>query len=163
MQPPDRPRDQLRASDADREHIANVLRDSYSEGRLTIDEFQERLERAYAARTHGDLAVLTSDLPVRSAPPPPSPAVPVAPISSELYWSRVRQIVLRYVVWCLFLITIWAATGRQGSFWPIWPIIVFAFFAASRVLSVERELRRRMAKDARRRQREEERLRRRGG
>ena len=120
MQPPQVPPDRLRASDADREHIATLLREGYSEGRLTIDEFQERLQQAYAAKTHGDLAVLTSDLPARPAPPPPPP-VPAAPVPREVYWRRFNEIVLRYVVWCVFFIAIWALAGRHGSFWPIWP------------------------------------------
>jgi hypothetical protein len=57
-QPPD-----LRVSDADRERIAERLRDAAGEGRLTVDELDERLERAYAARTGSDLAPLTADLP----------------------------------------------------------------------------------------------------
>jgi hypothetical protein len=57
-QPPD-----LRISDADREQIAERLRDAAGEGRLTVDELDERLERAYAARTGSDLAPLTADLP----------------------------------------------------------------------------------------------------
>jgi hypothetical protein len=161
MQPPQIPPHQLRASDADRDHIASMLREGYSEGRLTIEEFQERLQQAYAARTHGELAVLIADLPARPAPPPPP--VPAASVPRDVYWRRFNEIVLRYVVWSLFLIGIWAATGRHGSFWPIWPIIIFGFFAFSRVLGIETRERKRMAREARRRQRQDERMRRRGG
>lgn len=55
------PRD-LRASDADRERTAGYLRDAAADGRLTLDEHHERLDRAYAARTLGELADLTADL-----------------------------------------------------------------------------------------------------
>jgi|SRR5947209_6857973 len=158
MQPPDRVGAHMRASDADRDRVATALRESYSEGRLTIDEFQERLEQAYGARTHGDLAVLTADLPVRVTHTPP-PA-PTPPIDREDYWRRFRIIMLRYIVWCLFLISIWVATGAQvHNFWPIWAIVVFGFFAVSRVLGIEKEL----AREARKRQKLEERMRRRGG
>jgi hypothetical protein len=60
--PPD-----LRVSDADREQIAERLRDAAGEGRLTMEELDERLDRAYAARTGSDLAPLTADLPAATA------------------------------------------------------------------------------------------------
>jgi hypothetical protein len=52
----------LRASDADRENVVRLLREAHSDGRITLDEHGERVERAYAARTLGDLAELTGDL-----------------------------------------------------------------------------------------------------
>jgi hypothetical protein len=55
----------IRASDDDREKVVTVLREAYSEGRLTADEFDERTSAAYAARTWGELRELTADLPVR--------------------------------------------------------------------------------------------------
>jgi hypothetical protein len=54
---------ELRASDADRERVASVLRDAYAEGRLDVEEHAERLEAAYAAKTLGELVPLTRDLP----------------------------------------------------------------------------------------------------
>jgi len=54
----------IRASDNDREMVVAVLREAYTEGRLTLDEFEERTAAAYAARTWGQLRELTSDLPV---------------------------------------------------------------------------------------------------
>jgi hypothetical protein len=53
----------LRASDADREAMADRLRTHHTDGRLDQDEFQERLERCFAAKTVGELAELTRDLP----------------------------------------------------------------------------------------------------
>ncbi|MGY0024299.1 DUF1707 domain-containing protein [Streptomyces sp. cg35] len=53
----------LRASDADREKVAERLRDGLAEGRLDMEEFEERLEATYKARTYGELAPLTRDLP----------------------------------------------------------------------------------------------------
>ncbi|MFH8440799.1 DUF1707 domain-containing protein [Streptomyces sp. NPDC018026] len=55
---------ELRASDADRERVAEVLRDALAEGRLDMAEFEERLDATYSARTYGDLAPITRDLPV---------------------------------------------------------------------------------------------------
>jgi hypothetical protein len=59
----------LRASDADREHVAQLLGRAFAEGRLSTEEHSERLEAAYAAKTMGDLRPLLSDLPVEFAPP----------------------------------------------------------------------------------------------
>ncbi|MFF0680722.1 DUF1707 domain-containing protein [Streptomyces tendae] len=55
---------ELRASDADRERVAEVLRDALAEGRLDMSEFEERLDATYKARTYGELAPITRDLPV---------------------------------------------------------------------------------------------------
>jgi hypothetical protein len=60
----------LRASDADRERVAEVLRDALAEGRLDMAEFEERLEQTYRARTYGELAPITRDLPVAGVTPP---------------------------------------------------------------------------------------------
>jgi hypothetical protein len=54
----------FRASDADRERFAQRLRQATAEGRLTSDEFEARLEAAYAARTVRQLDALVADLPV---------------------------------------------------------------------------------------------------
>ncbi|HEY6309247.1 MAG TPA: DUF1707 domain-containing protein [Streptosporangiaceae bacterium] len=56
----DRP---IRASDQERESVVDVLRDAYADGRLTLDEFEERTSAAYAAKMRADLWELTADLP----------------------------------------------------------------------------------------------------
>ncbi|WP_037675435.1 DUF1707 domain-containing protein [Streptomyces griseus] len=61
---------ELRASDADRERVAEVLRDALAEGRLDMEEFEERLETTYKARTYGELAPITRDLPAPGVAPP---------------------------------------------------------------------------------------------
>ena len=61
MEPVD-PRD-LRISDADRHRVAELLREAAGEGRLDLDELDQRLEQTYAAKTYGDLVPLTLDLP----------------------------------------------------------------------------------------------------
>ena len=58
----DRP---ILASDQERESVVDVLRDAFTDGRLTFDEFEERTAAAYAARTWTDLRGLTSDLPAQ--------------------------------------------------------------------------------------------------
>ncbi|MFF0202200.1 DUF1707 domain-containing protein [Streptomyces sp. NPDC005017] len=61
---------ELRASDADREQVAEVLRDALAEGRLDMPEFEERLEATFSARTYGELAPITRDLPAPGVSPP---------------------------------------------------------------------------------------------
>jgi hypothetical protein len=75
---------QLRASHQDRDRVVEVLRVAAGDGRLTSDELDERLEAALTARTYGELAVLTTDLP--AAPGAAAPAVipTVAPEPKDL-------------------------------------------------------------------------------
>lgn len=58
----------LRIGDADREAAAAALREHYAEGRLTLEEFQHRLELVFAAKTDHDLAAITRDLPHADPP-----------------------------------------------------------------------------------------------
>ena len=76
----------LRASDADRERVADALRRHHVDGRIDTDELQERLERAYAARTTGELEPLLADLPTeRRADPTRWPtARPLWPLGAAL-------------------------------------------------------------------------------
>jgi hypothetical protein len=62
------PRD-LRASDTDRDRVVALLGEALADGRLTADEHAERVQRAFTARTLGELAELTTDLTVPSAQP----------------------------------------------------------------------------------------------
>lgn len=64
-------RGNIRAADADRDHVAESLGTAYTEGRLARDEYDARLDAAYAARTYGELDKLVADLPRQS----PMPAV----------------------------------------------------------------------------------------
>ncbi|WP_330332392.1 DUF1707 domain-containing protein [Streptomyces sp. NBC_00536] len=74
----------LRASDADRDRIAQIIGDALAEGRLTAEEHSERLDALYAVKTVGELEVLVRDLPAAqgtayAAPAPASgPAWPVS-------------------------------------------------------------------------------------
>src|SRR3954469_15979966 len=53
----------LRAADTDRIHVAQLLTDAAAQGRLPMSEYEDRLAKAYAAQTYGDLARLSADLP----------------------------------------------------------------------------------------------------
>jgi hypothetical protein len=70
----------IRAADEDRERVATALRGHCEAGRLTIEELEERLEAAYAAKTLGELDALTTDLP--ALPTRPAVAPPAHPVSA---------------------------------------------------------------------------------
>jgi len=57
----------LRVSDADRDQVADVLRDAVGQGRISLDELDERLGQTYSARTYADLEAVTCDLPASGA------------------------------------------------------------------------------------------------
>lgn len=67
-------RGNLRASDADRERVANVLREAAGDGRLTMEELDERLDAVYAAKTYAELEPITRDLPATGTAHAPVPA-----------------------------------------------------------------------------------------
>jgi len=69
----------LRASTADREGTVEVLKSGYAEGRLTKEEYEARAEQAFTARTLGDLARVTADLPGGPLDAPPWRSAPAAP------------------------------------------------------------------------------------
>ena len=73
-----RPHDpsQMRISDADRQRVADVLRDAAGEGRIDLDELEERLELTWQAKTYGELVPITLDLQATGpvAPPAAAPA-----------------------------------------------------------------------------------------
>ncbi len=82
----------LRISDEDRHAVAEVLRHAAGEGRIDLEELDERLEAAYAAKTYGDLVPITADLPAAAATPrpvvPPAAAPrPPATIGGPTYTS----------------------------------------------------------------------------
>jgi hypothetical protein len=91
----------LRVSHADRERVVEILRDAAADGRLDIDELEERVERALTARTFADLEPLTADLPV--AAPAPSAVrapAPTAPADGEVVrWQVSGQRLVREGAW----------------------------------------------------------------
>lgn len=78
----------MRASDAERERIAERLRDAVAEGRLDMDEFEERLDAAYRARTHGELEPLVRDLPAPGGSPAPPAALPATGAAGTVDYAR---------------------------------------------------------------------------
>jgi hypothetical protein len=82
----------LRISDDDRHQVAEVLRRAAGEGRIDLEELEERLEATYSAKTYGEIVPITADLPVRTTdalpgPPQlsPSPVVPRPVVPATTY------------------------------------------------------------------------------
>lgn len=122
---------EIRASDTDRATAVTRLQRHYTAGCLTLEEYEERTQAAYRARTLGDLDGLLSDLPPAPLPPaPPSPAPTATSRVSVVRFSRHGQggrslprPLTRFISLTALLVGVWALTGR-GYFWPAWPMLV---------------------------------------
>lgn len=127
------PREQMRASDADRERVAERLREAVGEGRLTLDECDERLRGVWAAKTFGELDQFLVDLPAPATAehsqvvPATSPKAPVPPSRHEptlklprwiaaLWGLWLAVVLVNLVIWFLVVI----GTGELVYFWPMW-------------------------------------------
>lgn len=108
----------LRISDEERERAASELREHFAQGRLDPEELGERLDRAYGARTAGELEAVRSDLPALGA------------VRSELAQRRAqltRQLVQNTgAALAPFLVCtlIWLFSGANGGFWPAWLLLI---------------------------------------
>jgi hypothetical protein len=84
---------ELRISDEDRHKVAEVLRLAAGEGRIDLEELDERLEATYQAKTYGELVPITIDLPTAGAPRPvPRPATPAPAATGSRYSSSVAML-----------------------------------------------------------------------
>lgn len=115
----------LRASDADREAVADHLAEALAEGRLDMDEYGRRLDDTFAARTIGDLEPITADLPsvpaVREATTPTAPA-PTADAKRDSWLKEWREwlgvAVILNAIWLFTSI----AAGEPIFYWPMFPL-----------------------------------------
>ncbi|PJE94775.1 hypothetical protein CUT44_26840 [Streptomyces carminius] len=94
---------ELRASHDDREAVAEQLREAAGDGRIDLAELEERLEKAFAAKTYGELEPLTADLPGAGAPAagPEEPVVlrsNVGELRHTGHWVVPRHLVVRTVL-----------------------------------------------------------------
>ena len=139
--------DLIRASDVDREAVVAILREAYTAGRLTLDEFDERVAVAYAGKTWGDLRGLTTDLPVQPvlgtdipgrelAQPAALPSHQVRPAAepnreprSPAGQSRRRPIAI------LIPIVVWTLLVVHGSVGPGIIFLVIAVFALASIMA----------------------------
>ena len=120
---PENPR--LRASDADRDRVAALLREHHAAGRLTADEFQERLTATFAAKTFGELDELMADLPAIDLQQYQLPDRSIAGQSSTLARQPVSDVVARTGA-ILTAIGLYLVTGVIFHIWwiPWWLIIL---------------------------------------
>jgi len=121
------------AGSADRERAVGVLRAAFTEGRLTQDELDDRVTRAYAARTYGDLWALIADLPAGPLPYPggvpyqqATPAVTPSAEPDTSWHSAAALVMTALVIFTLAALVTAIATAhaqplpfqqfQQGSF-----------------------------------------------
>ena len=136
---PEPPQDHHRASDADRQQVADRLREALDEGRLTLLEYDERLGSAYAALTYGELAAVTRDLPepagslapltgAGSSSSPSSSAVPPAPSQPR---KHLIQQARGWLGAAVLTNGIWLATTMPHPSWDnYWPGVVMGIWGA---------------------------------
>jgi hypothetical protein len=110
----------LLVSDADRARVVAELRVHYEAGRLTLDEFQERLDEAQKARTESQLESVLRQLP--------SPKLP----SVNPHDIRWRSLALQYALFNLVAVLVWLFSGAEGDFWPKWVLVVTLLMFARR-------------------------------
>lgn len=108
----------LRISDDDREQARTVIREHFAAGRLSEDEFADRVEGVYRARTQRELLDLQADLP-RLPESPQQQRAELAARRRDLQ-RRVLQESGGGIAAFVICTVIWAATGAEGSFWPMW-------------------------------------------
>ena len=123
----------MRASDRDRQQVVEQLRGALEDGRLTTEEYVDRMGAAYQAVTYGDLALLHADLPASSGMVP-GPGTPPGVTTRPAAHSRAGYLaglptVLR-VLWVKWLavvsvnVVVWAlvsgASGHLAYPWPLW-------------------------------------------
>lgn len=122
----------MRVGDTDREKVAEQVRHALDEGRLSLDELDERLGQVYAAKTFGDLNRVVADLPGPAAPErsqvmsaKPSTTVPPSrieqnpklPLWLSISWRAWLVVVaINLVIW--FLVS--ASNAELVYFWPMW-------------------------------------------
>lgn len=113
----------IRASDAEREQYAQILRAAMTEGRLSLEEGEERLGRAYAATYRDELAPLTTDLPDGGRR-----ALFETPEALAVGRRRLRRHAGVVAAVAAVLITVWAlAPGPHHFFWPAIPLLFLGF------------------------------------
>jgi hypothetical protein len=139
-----------RASDADRDRTAAALREHLAAGRLTIEEFDERLDKVYAAKTLGELDQVMADLPAtdpgqladapvdRSATSLPSASRrPAGPIQAGpgRFSPAWRAAWGSWLAISLVLFVIWLASGATGGPWFLWVALVLGAVLLGRWLT----------------------------
>src|SRR5947209_20009267 len=113
----------LRASDADRESVAERLRNATAEGRLLASELEERLERAFSARTYGELEGIVDDLPRERSRRGARRRSPLAGLA--------LAVVVACVVVAAIAVAVMVITGLLAT-WAVWALVAWWFFGRRR-------------------------------
>jgi hypothetical protein len=136
-----------RASDADRDRTAAALREHLAAGRLTTEEFDERLDKVYAAKTLGDLDDLMADLPRTDLGKPAdvsphhaggSPPLPEQRSDGSVQPSGSRFSPAWRAAWgswlgiTLLFFVIWLVSGASGGLWFLWVAVLLALLMLRR-------------------------------
>ena len=116
----------MRASDADREIVRALLADAYADGRLSREEYDDRLSTLYGSRTLGEVPSLVTDL----VPPDGSAMAPAPLLRADLRtrgarkWRRdVEESFVAFLVPSIICTVIWIAVTSGGFFWPVFPML----------------------------------------
>jgi hypothetical protein len=125
------PSDQLRVGDAERQQAVSALGDHYAAGRLDQDEFDTRVQAAYASRTRVDLQGLFGDLP-EPAPfrPLPAPGFQAGRVARERPSGRRGPALAGVPVFPVLIVLAIVASALMR--FPIFPIVLFLWFGLGR-------------------------------
>src|SRR5262249_16489626 len=139
----------MRASDADRELVRVVLADAYGDGRLTREEYDDRLNTLYGSLTLGELPSLVAGLMPSGHPP----AVPAPPRPADLRvrgarkWGRdVEEPVAAFRLASAIGTGIGIAAGGGGLFWPVFPMLFLGLNLVKTVVQRESAIEREVAR-----------------
>jgi hypothetical protein len=124
-------REDMRAGDSDRKAVAEQLKSALDEGRLDLSEYDERIQRTYAAKTYADLDGLLTDLPgtvpVQHAQIQPATPGGVPTPQKAAQGRQIAQWVGPYAGVIVVCTLIWLVTslsaGHLTYFWPVWMLI----------------------------------------
>ncbi len=116
----------VRVSDSDRDRTAALLREHHAAGRLTAEEFSDRLDRAFAAKTVGEIDGLLKDLPTIDLYRLPDAVLTRQPRQRQARTSGRRASGAWRAAWgvwftvSLVCFVIWGLTSAPGYVWPVW-------------------------------------------
>lgn len=127
-----RPED-VRASDAERELVQQWLRRAHAEGSLDLDEFDARVVRAWQAKTRGELAVVTADLPLVNRV---EPVVAPRPVSSGGGRKALKVLTAIWLSVSAFNLALWLLVGLLGGGGFVHPWFLWVAAPAGSVLGV---------------------------
>lgn len=126
----------IRAGDRERERTATDLGQGLAQGYLPMAEYEDRLGRAFAARSAAELDDLVADLPVgrlrQNDPRRRAAQIRAARLSVRIH-------VAAYLAGALLMLGIWLAVGLGGGgwyFWPVWPIMGWGIGVVSHAIPI---------------------------